>query len=211
MTWNDLLFSLLYCYILRYHCSGAHDTQAWYFHDGWKQAGFWRRQDAESTVLWLYGTLSESESCSVMSDSLRPQDCTVHGILQARILEWVAVSFSRASSQLRDRTQVSHIAGRFFTIWVTREAQEHWSGYPILFPGDLPDPGIKLGSPVLHADSLLGELPGKPLRLLRGNGKRWVQKTVKNIQTMPGMEILRVRYMYLEGTGKLEHMHREGN
>ena len=43
------------------------------------------------------------------------------GILQARILEWVALP-SRGSSQPRDRTQVSHIAGRFFTVWITREA-----------------------------------------------------------------------------------------
>ena len=49
-------------------------------------------------------------------------DHTVHGILQARILEWVAFPFSRGSSQPRDQTQVSHIAGRCFTIWVTREA-----------------------------------------------------------------------------------------
>ena len=47
---------------------------------------------------------------------------TVHGILQARILEWAAVSFSRGSSQPRDQTRVSHIAGRFFTSWATREA-----------------------------------------------------------------------------------------
>ena len=51
-----------------------------------------------------------------------PMDYTVHGILQARILEWVAFPFSRGSSQLRDRTQISRIAGGFFTIWVTREA-----------------------------------------------------------------------------------------
>ena len=44
-----------------------------------------------------------------------PLDYTVHGILQARILEWVAFPFSRGSSQPRDRTQVSHIAGVFFT------------------------------------------------------------------------------------------------
>ena len=50
------------------------------------------------------------------------------GILQARILEWVAFTFSRGSSQSRDWTQVSHIAGRFFTSWATREAQEYWSG-----------------------------------------------------------------------------------
>ena len=53
---------------------------------------------------------------------------TVHGILQARILEWVAVPFSKGSSQPRDWTQVSHIAGEFFTSWATREAQEYWSG-----------------------------------------------------------------------------------
>ena len=44
-----------------------------------------------------------------------PMDYTVHGILQARILEWVAFSFSRGSSQPRHQTQVSHIAGGFFT------------------------------------------------------------------------------------------------
>ena len=52
-----------------------------------------------------------------------PMDYTVHGILLVRILEWVAFSFSRGSSQPRDRTQVSCIAGRFFTSWATREAQ----------------------------------------------------------------------------------------
>ena len=44
------------------------------------------------------------------------------GILQARILEWVAMTYSRGSSQPRDQIQVSHIAGRFFTIWATRES-----------------------------------------------------------------------------------------
>ena len=52
-----------------------------------------------------------------------PWTVQVHGIFQARILEWVAVPFSRGSSQPRDQTQVSHIAGRFFTSWATREAQ----------------------------------------------------------------------------------------
>ena len=49
-------------------------------------------------------------------------DHIVSGILQARILEWVAIPFSRRSSQPRDRTQVSCIAGTFFTSWVTSEA-----------------------------------------------------------------------------------------
>ena len=49
-------------------------------------------------------------------------DCTVHRILQAIILEWVAFAFSRRSFQPRDRTQVSCIAGGFFISWATREA-----------------------------------------------------------------------------------------
>ena len=49
-------------------------------------------------------------------------DYRVRGILQGRILEWVATPFSRGSSQPRDQTQVSHIAGGFFTSWATREA-----------------------------------------------------------------------------------------
>ena len=49
-------------------------------------------------------------------------DYTVHGILQVRILEWVAFPFSRGSSKPRDQTQVSHIAGEFFTSWATLEA-----------------------------------------------------------------------------------------
>ena len=50
---------------------------------------------------------------------------SVHGILQARIVERVALSFSRESSRPRDQTWVSCIAGRFFTIWATREAQNN--------------------------------------------------------------------------------------
>ena len=65
-------------------------------------------------------------SHSIVSDSLRPIDCSppgssVHGILQARILEWVSMPFSRVPSWPRDWTQVSRIAGRRFTVWATRE------------------------------------------------------------------------------------------
>ena len=54
-----------------------------------------------------------------------PMDYTVHGILQTRILEWVAFPFSRGSSHPRDQTQVTCIAGGFFTSWATREAPTH--------------------------------------------------------------------------------------
>ena len=52
-------------------------------------------------------------------------DHTVHGILQARILKWAAVPFSRGSSQPRDQTQVSCIEGGFFTSWAAREELTH--------------------------------------------------------------------------------------
>ena len=69
---------------------------------------------------------SESEvaqSCPTLCDSM---DCSlpgfpIHGIFQARVLEWVAIAFFRGSSWLRDWTQVSCIIGRCFTIWATRE------------------------------------------------------------------------------------------
>ena len=54
-----------------------------------------------------------------------PPSSSVHGILQARILEWVAISFSRESSPPRDRIQVSHIAGRHFNLCTTREALKY--------------------------------------------------------------------------------------
>ena len=50
------------------------------------------------------------------------------GILQARILEWVAMLSSRRSARPRDQTQVSRIAGEFFTVWATSEAQEYEVG-----------------------------------------------------------------------------------
>ena len=113
------------------------------------------------------------------------------GILQARILEWVAIPSYSRSSQPRDWTQVSRIVGGFFTVWATREAQEY-GAYPffrgtswprkflglshllseppgkpknmelISSSGELPDPGMELRSPAMQVDSLPAELPGKP-------------------------------------------------
>ena len=65
-----------------------------------------------------------TQSCPTLCD---PMNCSLpgssdHGILQAIILEWIAISFSRGPSQPRDRTQVFHITGIFFTVWATREA-----------------------------------------------------------------------------------------
>ena len=69
------------------------------------------------------------KSTGVGCHCLLRTDYTVHGILQARMLEWVAFPYSRGSSQPRDQTQVSRIAGRFFTSWATREAYPFSSGF----------------------------------------------------------------------------------
>ena len=71
----------------------------------------------------LKGEGEVAQSCPTLCD---PVDCnllglSVHGIFQARILEWIAISFSRGSSRPRDRTQVSRIGGRRFNLWATRE------------------------------------------------------------------------------------------
>ena len=76
----------------------------------------------ESGPVWEW-----SESRSVMSDSLQPHGLyTVHGILQAKIPEWEVFPFSRGSSQPRDQTQVSRIAGRFFTRGASREVGKNY-------------------------------------------------------------------------------------
>ena len=72
-----------------------------------------------STVCCAKSLQSCLTLCDPMDWSL--PDPSVHGILQAGILEWVALPSSRGSSQPRDQTQVSCISGRFFTVWATRE------------------------------------------------------------------------------------------
>ena len=71
-----------------------------------------------------------SEVWSVMSNSLQPHGI-VHAILQPKILEWVAFPLFRGSSQPRDRTQVSRVAGRFFISWTTKEALSLFLDLPI--------------------------------------------------------------------------------
>ena len=90
-------------------------------HDSWKNHSF------DYTDLCWYSPWNSAQSMEFSN--------TVHGILQARILEWVGFPFSRGSSQPRDLTQASCIAGRFFTSWATRKAQEYWSGSLSLLQG----------------------------------------------------------------------------
>ena len=109
--------------------------------------------------------------------TLWPKDCSppassVHEILQAKILEWVAIPSSRGSSQPRDWTQVSHIVRRFFTIWGTREAliRNHiwlfitpWTiTARILCAWNSPSQNIGVGSLLQRIFSTLGSNPGLP-------------------------------------------------
>ena len=73
--------------------------------------------------------MKHSEVSQLCPTLCNPMDCnlpgsTVHGILQARILEWLAISFSRRSLRPRDCTRVSRVVGRRFTIWATREERK---------------------------------------------------------------------------------------
>ena len=75
---------------------------------------FFLSKESESEVAQSCLTLRDPMNCS-------PPGSSTHWIFQARVLEWVAISFSRASSWPRDPTRTYHIVGRRFTVWVTRE------------------------------------------------------------------------------------------
>ena len=75
-----------------------------------------KKCESESEVAQLCLTLCDPIDCSLPVSS-------VHGIFQAIVLEWVAISFSRVSSQSRAQTWVSRIVDRCFTVWATREVQ----------------------------------------------------------------------------------------
>ena len=83
----------------------------------------WATMEAHIYV-WKNGKVLVAQSCPTLWNPMdySPPGSSVPGILHARILEWVAVLFSRGSSWLKDQTRVSCTASRFFTIWATREA-----------------------------------------------------------------------------------------
>ena len=116
-------------------------------------------------------------------------DYIVHEILQARILEWVAVPFSRGSSQARDWTQVSRIAGRCFTSWATRETNKQKGTHQGLSPEKvLPDPcplgthsNISQGISFLYDPHVFFKL-----LLLCWNLEKWVQCESLGSPQLPG-------------------------
>ena len=108
-----------------------------------------------------------------------PTDYTVHRILQARILDQVIFPFSKGSSQPRDQTQVSHIAGSLFTSWATREHKNTGVGSLSLLQGIFPAQELNQG--FLHCKQILYQLSSKGT-LLKYIGSIYWQKHFLNNQ-----------------------------
>ena len=113
-------FSLLILIIAQYHCITM-PKSILPLMDTWIISSVWQLHIMQP---WIVCESEVVQSCPTLCD---PVDCSlrgssVHGILQARILKWVAISFSRGSSWPREGTWVSRIGGRCFNLWATREA-----------------------------------------------------------------------------------------
>ena len=87
----------------------------------WPQKWQWVKCLGEQGAMCVWVAQSCLTLCKPMDDS--PPGSSVHGILQAWILEWIAIPFSSGPSRPRDQTPVFRIAGRFFTFWATKESQ----------------------------------------------------------------------------------------
>ena len=120
----------------------------------------WRQFKSLRSILWKKSESEAAQLCPILCDltNCSPPGSAVHGIFQARILEWAAISFSKGSSQRRDQTWVSCIAERRFTILATKEAQNQvW-----------PDPFMEL-KPILFLELITTKtLPGKCTWYLEG-------------------------------------------
>ena len=148
-----------------------------------------------------------SQSCPTLCHSM---DYTDLGILQARILEWVTFPFSRGSSQPKDQTQASHIAGRFFTVWATSEAPSvsTFSFFPgNILPGSGRSTGERIGYPLQYSwASLVAQL----VKNLPAMWETWVQSVDWEDLLEKGMathsSILAWRIPWTEESGGLQSM-----
>ena len=134
--WNPHAFSVIWQMLAIWYlvplpflnpfCTSGSSQFTYYWNLSWILRIILLACEISAIILCLEYSLCVCVTWSVMSYSLqlhglKPTRLLFHGILQARILEWVAIPFSRESSWPRNWTQVSHIAGRFFTIWPTRK------------------------------------------------------------------------------------------
>ena len=119
-----------------------------------------------------------TQSCLTLC---KPMDCNlwgffVHGILQARTLEWVAISFSSRSSPLKDRTWVTCIAGRFFTVWVTREAHNFY----VL--GNFPKKSSAKEYSNYHIIAVISHASKVMLKILQGRLQWYMNRELPDVQ-----------------------------
>ena len=130
MIWENRIETCILSYVKQIaspglmHETGCSGLVHWDDPEGWDGKGGGRGvQDGEHmhTHGWFMSMYGKNH-CNPMDSSL--PGSSVHGIFQARVLDWVAIYFSRESSWPRDRTWVFCIAGRRFTIWATREARK---------------------------------------------------------------------------------------
>ena len=119
LWWHHQSFLLKQRFTLSYYF-GILELSIWkinfIFMDTGGQVTLWSKEVKWSEVTQSCPTFRVPMACSLPGSS-------VLGTFQARVLEWVAISFSRGSSRPRDQTQVSHIVGRQFTVWATREVK----------------------------------------------------------------------------------------
>ena len=120
-------------------------------------------------------TLCDPMGCSLPGSSL-------HGILQARVLEWVAISFSRGSSRPRNWTQVSHISGRHFNLRATREAQRRYYANNMKCQKLWVKKGLKTGQ--CQDNGRSGQCRGKE-KLISYYGKRVINSCLEDVDLKP--------------------------
>ena len=125
---------------------------------------------------WRSSKENESESRSVISDFLWHHGYTFHGILQARILEWVAIPFSRESFQPKNRTQVSYIVGGFFLSWATNTSSNAGDvGHMSSISGSERFPERGNGNPLQYSCWEKSHGQRSLAALVCGVPKRWTQ------------------------------------
>ena len=117
-----------------------------------------------------------SQLCPTLCD---PMDNTVHGILQARILEWVVFPFSRGSSQPRAQTWVSCTAGGFYTSWATRGAKTPSMGNLSLLQRIFPTPESNRG--LLNCRQILYQLSYQGSPSSRGRSTQQIHQQIKQL------------------------------
>ena len=124
-SWKMTLWKCCIWYVSEFgKLSSGHRTGKVQFSLQSQRKAMPKNAQSESEVIQSRPTLCDPVDCSLPGSS-------VHGIFQAIVLEWIAISFSRGSSQPQDWTRVSHIVDRRFTIWATREVPKECSNYRI--------------------------------------------------------------------------------